>query len=65
MLSSNITAHTGYTYQCPFLPTNGSICRGWDKRITDADKAQILHLSTTLKTNNAHKSSYDGKSLAS
>ena len=95
-ISSILTAGTGYTYQCLFLPTNkllsmnmkyrvitinpgkmhycinyimsvynGWSCRSWDSRPTDADNGKMLHPSTTLKTNNAHKMSYNGKILAS
>ena len=96
VLSSNVTADTGYTYQCLFLSTNkllsmnmkyrvitihpgkrhycisyimsvyyGWSCRSWDSRPTDVGKDQMFNLCTTLKMNNAHTISYDGKILAS
>ena len=36
-----------------------------DNRPKDADKDQMLHVGTALKTNNAHNISYDGTNLAS
>ena len=74
LLSTNmkyrvITINPGQTHYCiSYIMSvyNGWSCRGWDSRpTTDTDKDQMLHLSTTLKMNNAHTISYDGKILAS